>query len=374
MASPNSSRGEGAADDTIPTAHDTRTTIAQCLCKSVHFRLSLPVSSLPISTHICHCSLCRYTHGAMCIVHARLPRGIHPSFIAPSSLALSATRPDYRTGGSPLYFCSTCGCHLGCLDEGEDTWYISTALFPRDDGIFTINIHTYTQSSPAGLHEWLPQIGARQLDVWNPTDESAQPSIPLPEVDEDGQERLRAECHCGGVSFSLARPNSNIIEDPILGSLVSPIDKTKWKACIDACNDCRLISGVPVNAWAYLPLSACETGNGSDVLDHGTLKSYNSSPGNTRGFCGVCGATIFFWSSERQAGKDDGIICIAVGILRPPEGVRADNWLTWRTEEIGWFDAGRDYDGEFYTSLNEGLRKWGMDRDGKLLDFTLIPR
>lgn len=372
MASSGNSQGEGAV--TTLRVHDTRTTTAQCLCKSVHFSLTLPISALPIATHICHCSLCRYTHGTMCIAHAPLPRNIHPNFIAPSSLDLSATRPDYRKKGSPIYFCSTCGCHLGCHDEGEDTWYIAIALFPRDDSLFTISRHIFTQSAPAGLHDWLPQVGDRQLSVWNPTDESAQPSIPLPEMGDDGLERLRAECHCGGVSFSIPRPNSNIIKDRLLGSLVSPVDKTKWKASIDACNDCRLISGVHVNAWAYLPLSLCETSDGSNVLDNGTLKSYNSSSGHTRGFCGGCGATVLFWSKERQTGRHDGIICIAVGIFRAPEGVRADSWLTWRTEEIGWLDAGRDYDEDFYTSLNEGLRKWGMNRDGKLLDFELIPR
>ncbi|ORY59651.1 Mss4-like protein [Pseudomassariella vexata] len=348
----------------------TKTITAQCYCKSIHYTLTLPVSALPISTHLCHCSRCRYTHGTLCIFHAEIPGDVHPRFIAPSSLEKFTTLYPSSEDNSGLHFCSTCGCHMGDYSEREDKWVVATALFSKDESVFIFNEHIFTKSSPAGLQDWLPKIGDREMKVWNPDDGSAEPTIPEAEVGANGEERLRAQCHCGGVSFTLPRPTKEVLDDDWMSKFVSPVDKAKWKCCIDACNDCRLISGVEINAWLFAPLMLLEPKIDLD-FKHGTLKLYVSSPGTTRTFCDVCRATVFFWCEERQTKPGNNIVDISAGLLRAPEGVRADNWTTWRTYEIGWLEAGYKYDKELYESLNEGVQKWGAETQGQLVDFKI---
>ncbi|KAK7982036.1 hypothetical protein PG988_004274 [Apiospora saccharicola] len=243
---------------------------------------------------------------------------------------------------------------MGVLNTGDDQWYISTALFPKDEDVFILNQHVFTQSAPCGLHEWLPNIGAWELKAWNPIGESAKATVPKPVIGDDGVERLLAECHCRNVSFLIDRPTEEILADSNMKTLVSPVDSTKWKACLDVCNDCRLASGTHFSAWMYVPTMVC------DPQRSANLTAYSSSPGKTRGFCGICGATVCFLYDRPGVSATKAVSCIAVGILHAPEGVRADSWLTWRTEELGWLDAGREYDPELYESLNDAYRAWGL--------------
>ena len=267
-------------------------------------------------------------------------------------------------------------------------WYIATAPFPKgEEGVFLIDEHIFTRSAPAGLHDWLPRIGDRQLRITNPDDGSAEPQIPEAEFGDDGEQRLRCECHCGGVSFTIRRPREEEIRrhgdgegdgdgDEVTRECVSPADPKRWKAVVDACNDCRLVNGVHVSAWAYVPLEICEPTIGPD-LQIGTSRTYASSPGTLRSFCGVCGATIFYYQSgkEKQHAASGcngrGVVRISVGIFRAPEGVRADSWLVWQTSEIGGLRDGRSYDKEYFESLYDGLQSWGLQQYGGEIDWSI---
>ena len=306
----------------------------------------------------------------MCIFHVPIPPGIHPQFIGPSSLDRSVTR--YWADGfvGDRRFCSTCGCHMGDYVESNDSWYLAPALFAKDESVFIIDEHIYTQSAPKGVWEWIPSIGERQLKMTISDDESALPDISKPEVGNEGEERLRAECHCGGVAVTLSRPTEEDLRDEWIAKFVSPVDKSKWSALIDVCNDCRLISGVHINAWTFIPLSACSPAIDKS-LKHGTMKSYTSSPGVTRTFCGVCGATVFYFSEHRVDRDDNVVVDLAVGLLRAPEGVRAENWLTWRTSELANLEAGRRYDPELFASLQKGMNDWAEAAHGHTLEFRI---
>lgn len=209
-------------------APSARTLTGQCYCKSLHFTITLPTSVLPLPTHLCHCSVCRYTHGALCVFHSPLPEGVVPQFVAPSGLdkLTSYSAPGCE---STRYFCSTCGCHMGDVSPNDGKWVISTSFFAKDESVFQIKSHIFTKSAPGGgLHEWLPRIGDRELRIWNPDDGSELPIEPQHEIGPDGEDRLRAQCHCGGVSFTFPRPTAEVLKDPVLSSYVSPMDKRKW--------------------------------------------------------------------------------------------------------------------------------------------------
>lgn len=354
----------------LPSASTTLT--AQCYCKAVHYTLTLPSHALPLPVHICHCSVCRRTHGSLACFHAPLPAGVSPSFVAPSSMDALTAYVHGPQAVSERYFCSTCGCQVGDLDleadrDGRKSWTVATSIFDRhDEDVFQIRTLAMTKSSPGGgLYQWLPAINSRKLEVrdspFPKSTFSPEPEAPTKtEVDDAGNEVLRAECHCGGVSLAIPRPTPAIANDPVLGDNVSKQDPTKWVAGLDACDDCRLLTGTHVIAWAFVPGVHLSPPLPPD-LKVGTMRSYESSPGVLRGFCGVCGATVAYRCDDREPTEEQRVVDIAVGVLRAPGGVLAEDWLCWETKGIAYGESGRRYDPGFYEALLGSIRAWGEE-------------
>lgn len=364
----------------------TKTVTAGCFCKSVCFTITVLVSALPLSTHLCSCSICRYVHGTLACFHAPLPTGIAPRFSTDTS---SLTRYRHADAASDRLFCSTCGCHIGDEDivpnhaSGALEWRIVTSIFEaethRDESIFKITTHVYPEPEPIiGLHTWLPRIGDRKLSTWKPAPDDPNFPIPRPmtpekEVGIDGHERLRGECHCGGVSFTFPRPNHPSMKgSDVVKSYTSPVDDTKWVASLDVCDDCRLATGAQVIPWTFVPLAILEPPVQED-LKFGTLKTYKTSEPVLRAFCGRCGATVFFLNDKKRVEGRLWTVDIAVGILRAPEGPAAENWLTWRTGRMSYYKSGLAYDPTFTKALAEGIRAWGEREHGEVLSFE-VPR
>ena len=358
----------------LPQASETLT--AQCYCKAVHYTITVPSHALPLPVHLCHCTLCRRTHGALSCFHTSLPAGVVPKFVEPSSMEALTGYIHGPKAASERFFCSTCGCHIGDVEfkpdkDGHKVWTIATSIFDRhDEEIFQIRTLSMTASSPGGgLYQWLPSINGRELDVCDaPPSNSSFTAFdenpPKPEVDEDGNERLRAECYCGGVSFTIPRPTlPGIAEDPFLKKEISKRDNSKWIAVLDACNDCRLVTGTHVIAWTFVPAARLSPPIARD-LKIGTMKTYESSKGVLRGFCGVCGATAVYTSDERAPTEEQRVVDVAVGLLRAPEGVLAENWLSWTTRRMAYGESGRKYDPGFFNALESNLKAWGEKKYG----------
>lgn len=191
------------------------------------------------------------------------------------------------------------------------------------------------------------------------------------EVGLDGEERLRAACACGGVSFALPRPGDAVRAHPYTRQYVSPADPRKWKAFVDFSRDCRLLTSAHCVPWVLVPRVVLEPAVPPD-LRFGTMKVYRSSEKVTRGFCGRCGATVFIKTKDRSPNEESEVLNIAMGILRAPEGAKAENWVTWRAGKPAWVDDGRKFDPEFVDAVVEGQRKWAMDKYGEALDFDVI--
>lgn len=361
-------------------AEETTTLTAQCYCKAVHFALDVPKSALPLKTHICHCSVCRYTHGTLCIFHAPLPAGVAPRFIAPSSLDALTGYAHAKAKGR-RYFCSTCGCHIGDVGINDPNWVISTSIFDasKAEGGFRIGGHVMSKSAKdGGLANWLPSIAGRAMRDWNPSEEDEPEMCAVTECEAetgpDGEERLRARCHCGGVSFTIPRPTPAVAAHEVWKTYLSPVDPgRRWVGCVDLCDDCRLVAGAHVSAWTFVPRSLVMPALGEDLM-LGASKTYASSEGVLRSFCGTCGATVFYSCDDRKekpGGGDDQMLDISVGILRAPEGPLAEEWLTWRTGRAGWMESGKRYDAGLAESLAEGMKAWGNKKYGEALDFAI---
>jgi hypothetical protein len=381
----------------------TKTLRAQCYCKAVQFTVTVPTSALPLAAHLCHCPICRQTHGSLCIFHAALPAGINPVFSesivesavdlgfpgASVTTSLPSTCSTYRHSQalSDRFFCSTCGCHIGDCDtpeapdpdSGLREWRVATSIFAAEDQpFFQIRSHVFTQAAVGiGIHKWVTEISGHKLHSWNPGPDM---TIPFPNVDDrlhpepefsssDGVERLRAECHCGGVSFTFPRPTvPEITEDDRLVKTVSHIDKTKYLATLDVCDDCRLCTGTHVIGWTFVPRIVMQPMPEPNLEGFGTLKAFRSSKDVIRGFCGTCGATVFFHYYRDTWGD---VLDVAVGILRAPEGIAAEKWLTWRAGRLSWHDDGQKFDADFTAALKEGYASWGMKEYGQSLEFEI---
>ncbi|CAG9955046.1 unnamed protein product [Clonostachys rosea f. rosea IK726] len=335
---------------------------AKCFCGSVHFTVEVPIVALPLPVHLCHCTVCRYRSGAPCVFHTNLPKEAPMKFISPSVEA-NMTVYTFEERVSAWNFCSTCGCHITSVDRDDGHWTVSTSIF-KDHGPenFQIKRHIYSSSTfDHGLPDIIPQVDGLHLEDWNPPhdDPSSETLVPKLEHDANGQERLRAECHCGGVSFTIGRPTKEVLEDAQLKDFVSPLDQTKWMALYDACDDCRLLNGTHLVGWTFIPLSTCNPPIMRD-LKIGTAKTYQSSPNVLRSFCGTCGATVFFTCEERCPTGGESVVDLATGILRATEGSMAEKWLTWRSNPA-WLPSGKQYHRAFSEALEQGMKKWTLD-------------
>lgn len=338
-------------------ATETKTLTAACYCKNVQYTITVPTSSLPLKVHLCHCSLCRYTHGTPCCFHAPLPDDIQPEFIAPSSLNECTA---YKHANSTKYFCGTCGCQIG--DRRRDgVWVISNAIFDAnkdDPGIWQFHTHLDPGSAPdGGLSAIFSEVEGRKLQMVE-----LEPSESTNMT--DGPEKLRAQCYCGGVSFTISRPREDFVNCEASQGWIHPSDKSKWLACLDVCVDCRLVNGTHVVGWMFVPVDHISPRPPADLMI-GSSKGFRSSPDVLRTFCGTCGATVFYSCKERPT-----VVDVAVGLLRAPEGAMAENWAVWRAGRASGLKDGLEYHKGFATALKTGMKQWGSSR-GHPEDFIV---
>ncbi|KAK3361351.1 DUF636 domain protein [Lasiosphaeria ovina] len=220
----------------------------------------------------------RHTHSTLCTFHAPLPACISPVFIAPSFLETSLTGYIHSDqAASTRFFCKTCGCHIG--DRGREApadgttpaWRAATSIFDTHAAsIFDIRTHVFT-----------PRC-ANPLAARSKLDRAISPR-PRP------------------------RPRPR------------PPQLSAWNAPVDMSDASRLVSGADAVAWASVPRAALEPAVPAD-LRFGSLVPYESPyEDGRRAFCGVCGATVFYYGG----GGDVNTVRVAVGILRVPDGVLA---------------------------------------------------
>ena len=102
------------------------------------------------------------------------------------------------------------------------------------------------------------------------------------------KKQANGSCLCGAIEFQADLPS-------------------KWCAHCH-CSMCRKAHGAGYVTWVGF-----ETDQVSFLQGESELMWYESSPGAQRGFCGLCGSTLFF-RSERWAGE----LHIALGCINDP--------------------------------------------------------
>lgn len=345
------------------TEDQVTTLRASCLCKTTTFTVSIPKSKLPVPTHLCHCESCRRLHGTFAAFHADIP--------PPIGLNCD-TLTSFETACTVRCFCSTCGAQvLDCLKDGTD-WCVATAVFDHKDveEIFEYRSHNFVgDTKDGGMSDWLPSVKGKVLKRWKTSPTAGRGAsdeeLPLhwrakaaskgpskPAADNADDDRVHAHCHCGGVSFYLHRPDPSKMSRELTERRVSHRDPSKWVAKVCACDSCRLAAGAQLVPWAYVTKGHITQANGEPFeVTFGSLKAYRSSPGATRTFCGTCGAQCHYV----RDGED--IVDIPVGLLDAESGVRAEEWLDWQTEKLGYPE---DAEGSgLVAACADGLKAWG---------------
>ncbi|KAJ9632154.1 hypothetical protein H2203_000557 [Taxawa tesnikishii (nom. ined.)] len=342
--------------------------------------------SLPMSLNFCHCSRCRHISGALCATYAYLPIGS----AKPDSALLNSLSQYESSKGHIRYFCSTCGAHVFTYTPKDLSWKIASGTLEKLDGVARSDRHIMIESTgDGGSSDWLTEVEGQRVKRWA--------SVPIPLLgselplgwhdpkrtshNKDPSKRLHAHCDCGGVRFYIAHPSAQSAEtsSPWPDLLVSyhsgppslPENETWWLrsnkqkflAGVCTCDSCRLATGFEFIEWAFVPtvdITLDAEGKEPFKREFGTLKAHRSSDKATRRFCGKCGATVF-WDGDVRP----GLIDVACGLLDAEEGVRAEEWLEWRTERVSFREDAVKRANALTLGLEEGLKVWGEKEQGR---------
>ena len=365
----------------------TITVTATCACKSFTLPITYPISDLPFSRSLCLCNSCRRLSGSCGNTYIILPSSLQKHDL-PSDAKLTAYKTSDRV---TRYFCERCGAHVLIKINELEKWFIATGILDRTEGIVRWEGCKWVEGTlDGGASDWLrvaidPDGQKRELRRWMFQDgpdgklvpEDWKTDIGKKESADDGEERLHAKCHCGGVDFYVTRPNAaskeahSTFPDLMVPfhtgpPSANPQNEPWWLRCKDTkylagtctCTSCRLSLGFEIQTWAFIPQTNLFWPDGLVMewgVQRGTMRKYESSPEVWRTFCGVCGATVF-WNAEWRA----ELVDVSVGLLDPEEGARVEGWLEWFTERVSFEEMAVSRG--LVEGLKDGLKKWGDER------------
>ncbi|KAH7150686.1 Mss4-like protein [Fusarium sp. MPI-SDFR-AT-0072] len=313
-----------------------------CLCGNMSRQLGAQPrrSDNVIDLSLCHCNTCRYSTGLLCTSY--VPTEKPNSF---DSLSVFD-----GVDGSSRYFCSTCGCHIFQSlkgGDGELSWGVATGvIICSDDSNERVRyaVHQKVEdTADDGASIWIPLEEQQRYSVHSHSDSLLQTTY------------LDALCACEAIHLRITRPNTaSYLPHRNYTDLMHPhcsteesitsnpsdekwwVQGDKYLAGTCACESCRLASGFEIQTWAFIPRanisifapdsSRTEVPLDFESLPTGALRSYQSSQGVVRHFCGGCGATVFW-----RGVSDPSVVDVSVGLFRADEGARAENWVHWFT-------------------------------------------
>ncbi|KAF2105654.1 Mss4-like protein [Lophiotrema nucula] len=353
-----------------------------CLCGAARHTFTVPETSLPLLTNLCNCNISRRISGSL--VTSYFDITLDESAPKPNVSALTGYKSSNML---TRYFCSTCGTQMYLEYNSNRHFWAATGTLEVEntDGILEWNSQMWIEDTlDGGASEFLTSIKGRTLNRYF---QEARESKEAPSGWRDSsgassqpgtEQRVRARCHCNGVEFYISRPNnaSNtatesawpdlLVADPT-GMAENPENFPWWLAGHNrymagtcACTTCRRSSGFEITFWAFLPTAnITQDAEGTVPFQRkpywGTMNSFQSSPGVTRTFCGICGANVF-WDGK------DTLIDVAAGLLDATSGARAEEWLAWWPERVSFAEKAQNK--ELIAGLEEGLKKWAHRNEG----------
>ena len=229
-----------------------------CACGAVTFRVDGPIRD-GIG---CHCSQCRKMSGHFWVASSVPLTRFH--LLRDDGLGWYAASDQAKRG-----FCRLCGAFLLWKPAGDDRMAFALGAIDGPTGV-TLAEHIFTDD--AG-------------DYYAPDGPPPAPGA--------APERVRASCHCGGVSFSLPRPDGGV------------------GAC--HCTQCRKLSG-------HFACSFDADEHDLDYESRETLAEFETPAGARRGFCNRCGSSLWFRAA-------DGGFSVEAGAVDGPTGLSLDSHI-----------------------------------------------
>jgi hypothetical protein len=374
--------------------------LVECHCKLV--KGTVLVNSRHPELIVCQCIECRYSSGQLCTTYL-------PISTPAKDLMAGCKGYNHTSDGTEKCFCANCGCHIfrsmenpesNTNDALDSIWEVSTGVLDKIDPSLHLRAFVRTgETRDGGLSIWLDEHlssgNANLASYYGPSpyldfETSSHYTEDRPNhlfsVDSGANSNLQAKCLCGTVHFHITRPDASSFlphspfpdlmipyhsQSPLIPNLrdekwwLRPNNKYLAGAC--ACRSCRLTSGFEIQCWTFVPrtnivfdlpseFSPGSTEANALPLDFNdprikdVLRSYNSSPGVVREFCGTCGATVFWHDAERP-----DLIDVSIGLLRSPIGARAEDWLDWWTDRVSFSEDG--IRGRKSLGIIQGLEK-----------------
>jgi hypothetical protein len=247
----------------------------RCLCGAVSFE----VDGLRPGASMCHCGMCRRTHGAPGVYSSAPAANFR--FSGKENVQWCRTSHDAERG-----FCRLCG----------------SKLFWREVGGAELDVTVGCLEKPTGIridrHIWVAHKGdyyeiADGLPLYAESSVGAQP-LPPPGESAPSESGRQPETHAGGCQCGAVRYR-------VEGRMRDVI------AC--HCGQCLRwhghSPGYSAARWTQVDLQGAQF-----------IKWLVSSDSARRGFCGTCGSSLF-WEP-----KGKGTVSINAGTLDAPTGLR----------------------------------------------------
>ena len=369
-----------------------RLTVA-CSCGAATHTFTIAISAPPLTSHLCSCDTSRRISGSLITSYINIKNEF-----SNSKPELSQLTPYHSSNKLTRHFCSNCGTHMYLEYRFDGHFEAATGTLQVHDtkGVVKYESCMWVEDTKdGGASDWLGRIDGTDLRMWT-QEASASAFVPtdffsiLSQIRRPSKRSVRAHCHCNGVEFWIQYPNAasktarsdfpDLMKPYHLGpdASTNSLNKTWWLRNGDtrflagtcACLSCRRASGFDITFWAFIPTANIFLD--SDLTqpfppydaEHrnkywGTMKTYQSSPGVTRTFCGKCGATVF-WDGGQGKGRD-GLVDVAVGLLDAETGARAEELLEWWPDRVSFEEFAVSKG--LVEALGKGLKDWKTRSD-----------
>ena len=371
---------------------------AQCLCKKYTFKTNIALSSLPLKAVTCHCTSCRHMTGAMYSSDASWPADDAGEEIMNSTLQSYVFSERVK-----VRFCGTCSSPMFWeWQPGTSRPKISvfTGVLLVDDNadvngsvkdlVKITDVMFVDDTLDGGAAPWLRNLngvngdGTKAMRLWKGQKHESEelphdwlPPASLPDASTKSKlDQVPVRCRCKGVDLTMRRWSPDLKDEDTTPWIIDP-DTNKGLGSFDACDSCRIASGVDVFNWTFVdfrqvgfagtggefPLSSNELKAALSAQNRdsrfGTLTYYLSSPGVQRFFCSRCSACVFYASDARPHLAD-----VALGLLEAPDGARAEDFVSWnfggdmawRTDVVGSLREG------LVRSIESEAEAWRVER------------
>lgn len=188
----------------------TEQAVVRCHCGQFKETVQLR-DPIPIEGSLCHCNICRHVTGAMTF------SGI--ALTSPPAEAYKEKLVKYATSENIWrYFCGTCGSHVGYHVTKENRWCVCPGnideLLGSSKGKGLLEKYTchefVADTIDGGLASCIPDIPFyMEDDNGPPVKDLAQELAKVKPTSDQAQDqgKLEVACYCGGVRFSVGRPD-----------------------------------------------------------------------------------------------------------------------------------------------------------------------